>query len=179
MFPDPDDHGRIYCMINSGNMPLNPTLCDILMFNAVDMFECRRRTQRIKGRNYDGVIESNLEVIDGHIPIVQFEALLSTGKWEAHPVTFGVRIDDLDGIHLQKGKWGQIMTSVLGLPPLHMLPPELRRALEEGRGVPISPDMIPPEIREIIERKIHDIIDSMNDDEDDGPEFDVGEPTYG
>lgn len=174
---NPDDHGRIYCMINSGKMPLNPTLCDILMFNAVDMFESGRRVQRIKGRNYDGVIESNLEVIDGFVPIVQFEALLSVGKWEAHPITFGVRVDDLDGIHLQKGKWGQIMMSVLGLPPIHTLPPEIQEAIREGKNIPISPEMIPPEIREIIERKIQEIIEKMGDG--DGPEFDVGEPTYG
>jgi hypothetical protein len=173
MFPNPDDHGRIYCMINSGGKPLNSTICDVLMFNAVDMFECGRRTQRIKGRNYDGVIESNLEVIETFAPIVKFEALLATDKWDASPITFGVRVDDLDGIHLQKGKWESIMASVLGLPPLHMLPPEIQRAIREGKGIPINPENIPPELRELIEKKIRQMLE-----DNDGPEFDVGDPIY-
>ena len=176
MFPDSNEHGGIYCMINSGGKPLTPTICDVLMFNAVDMFECGRRTQRIKGRNYDGVIESNLQVIETFAPIVKFEALLATDKWDTSPITFGVRIDDLDGIHLQKGKWGRIMGSVLGLPPLHMLPPEIQRAIREGGEVPIPLDMIPPELRELIKRKIQQMFEGKDDDDE--PEFDVGEPMY-
>ena len=175
---DPESHGNIYCSITSG-INLDPVICDVLLFNAADMIECRRRDQRIKGRNYDGVIRSDLEVIihPAGFPLVNFDAIVETGKWEAGEVSFFVRTDNLDVIRMNQGRWGKIIAHVMGLPP-GMNPMDIIKAMKEGKAFPIPPNMIPPEIREAIERDIENMIDD-EDDDDDEPEWDTGEPTYG
>lgn len=181
MFPKRDDV-HVFCMINSGK-PLSQTILDVLLFNAVDMFECRKRTQRIKSRQYDGIIESNLEPQKGiEYPVVTFEASLSTDQWTNQHVSFYVRVDDLDSIHLNQGVWGRVMSSMMGLPSLDSLPPEIAQAIREGKGgmIPLKDllEKMPPELREAMMRKMKQAHDELNDD-DEEPEWDTGEPTYG
>jgi len=177
--PDPERHGGIYCMINTGK-PLTPRVCDILMYNAVDMFEDGRTSQRIKGRGFDGLITSNLKVIEGVFPLVTFKVMLATDEWEASEIEFYVRVDDLDTIHTQTGRWGRIMTAVMGIPPFHMLPPHIQQAIREGRGgmIPINPEDLPAELRAELEQRFGEL-GHHDDDDDDEPEYDLGEPTYG
>lgn len=105
------DH-KMYCIMNSGK-PLNKMIADVLLYNAYDMFQQGRRTQRIKSRQYDGVIESNLRVVEySGIPSVQFEAIVSTEMWESNTVRFVIRTDDLEG--LEQAEWGQLSLRVFG-----------------------------------------------------------------
>lgn len=149
----------IYCMVNSGK-PLTEAQYDVLMFNAVDMFEEGRKVQRIKGRDYDGVIESNLEIqeIFGN-KVVAFEALMSSSLWESNDIQFIVNIEDLDGIHLNKGKWSRIMAHVMGI----RVPPEIIQKIKDGD----------PEVMEQLKEKLRE---AMGDDEEN---WETGEPTYG
>jgi len=88
--------------------PLTPAANDALLINAVDMWDEGRRKQLIRSRGYDGVIHSNLEVIDYlGVPAVIFEAMVATPEWGATEVRYAVRVDDLDGIEL--GSWGRIV----------------------------------------------------------------------
>lgn len=122
-------HGhKMFCMMNSGK-PLTKTIADVLLFNAVDMYDEHRRTQRIKSRKYDGVIESNLEVIELFgIPVVVFEAIVTTEQFEGNEVKFYVRVDDMEGIEL--GEWMQLQMKVMGPIPFEMLPPEIREKIQ-------------------------------------------------
>lgn len=167
--------GGVYCGINNG-VQLGPRVCDILMFNAVDMIQCHNYTQRIKGRGYDGIIRSNLEIADfAGFPIVNFTAMVATDeRWNCGEIEFFVRADELDAIMLNKGVWSRIMASVIGLPP-GLDPEQALEALRNGEGIPIPMDQVPPEVREAMDRFI---MGGMPDD-DDGPEWDVGEPTGG
>jgi hypothetical protein len=123
------NHGhKMYCLMNSGRHPITRQLADALLLNAIDMFDENRRVQRIKSRLYDGVIESTLEVIEyADVPSVQFEALVSTDKFESATIRFIVRVDDLDGIEL--GEWQQLEFRVMGPVPFHELPPEIQEQI--------------------------------------------------
>jgi len=102
-------HGQIYCLMNSGK-PITKMLSDALLLNACDMFSEGRRVQRIKSPRYDGVIESNLEVIEYvGVPSVSFEAIVDTDKWEAVTIKFIVRVDDIDRIEMNQGQWAELM----------------------------------------------------------------------
>lgn len=92
--------------------PISPPVADALLFNAIDMYEGARRVQRIKSRSYDGVIESNLEVIDYlGVPSIMFEALIGTDQWESVDVQFIVRVDDLTDVELGQWALGRIVIS--------------------------------------------------------------------
>jgi hypothetical protein len=98
--------GKIYCLLTTGK-PLTRAAQDALLLNALDMWDEKRHQQQIKSRGYDGVINSDLEVIDYlGVPSVIFEAMVATDKWGATDVRFCVRIDDLEGVEL--GTWGSI-----------------------------------------------------------------------
>jgi hypothetical protein len=95
--------GKIYCMLWTGK-PITPPIADALLLNAIDMYEHNHQTQRIKNRQYDGIIQSNLEPINYHgVPAIQFQALIGTDQWEAIQAHYIVRIDDLTNIEL--GQW--------------------------------------------------------------------------
>jgi len=121
-------------MMNSGK-PLTKMLADVLLFNACDMWHEGRKVQRVKSRQYDGVIESNLKTLE-HVgfPVVQFEALISTEQWEGNTVKFVVRVDDMDGI--EQGEWAQLEMVAMGGPiSFDELPEEIKKQiLKEGQN---------------------------------------------
>jgi len=125
-------HGhKMYCMMNSGK-PLTKMLADVLLYNAYDMFQEGRHTQRIKSRQYDGVIESNLEVVDySGVPSVQFEALVSTELWESNTIRFVIRTDDLDG--LEQAEWAQLSLRVIGPVAFDDLPPHVQEHIRRSQ----------------------------------------------
>lgn len=182
--PDPESHGNVLCSMVSG-VELNPTICDVLLFNAADMVDCRRTSQQIKGRNYDGFITSNLDVFEhpGGFPVVEFFATVATGKWQAGTVRFCIRTDNLDSLQMNRRTWGRVMLNVMGIRlPDGIEPEDAYDAIQRGEGIPIHPDCIPPEIREQIERGIMRMELGMTPpdaDDDDNEEWDTGEPTYG
>ncbi len=98
--------GKIFCLMATGK-PLTPAAHEALLINAVDMWYESRTLRRIKSRGYDGVIETNLEVIDYlGVPAVVFEANIATDKWGATDVRFVVRVDDLEGV--EQSQWGYV-----------------------------------------------------------------------
>jgi hypothetical protein len=130
------DHGhKIFCMMNSGK-PLTKMVADVLLFNAVDMYQEGRKVQRVKSRQYDGVIESNLEVTEyAGVPAIQFEALISTEKWDSNVVRFVVRVDDMEGI--EQGEWAQLGMMSMGCPiPFDQLPEEIKDQIRAQGGGP-------------------------------------------
>lgn len=86
---------RIYCMMWSG-VPLTPQLSEALFVNALDMWQEGNCRQPIRTSKYDGVIESELEVIEyfGE-PAISFEAMVTFDKWEGTQVQFVVHLDAL------------------------------------------------------------------------------------
>lgn len=120
-------HG-IYCLMNSGK-PLTQMLADALLLNACDMFHENNHYQPIQSRQYEGFIESNLEVVEyAGFPAVAFMATVSTDKWEANEVNFVVRIDDLDAIEMGSGEWMQLKVRVMSR-PLSDLPEEIQEKI--------------------------------------------------
>lgn len=95
----------IYCLMNSG-LPLTNKLRDVLLINAYDMWENKRSVQKIKGKDYDGMIESNFNKpaifvsMSGFI----FDAILGIDKGETD-VRFFVRTSELENFNLHSGKW--------------------------------------------------------------------------
>lgn len=97
---------KIMCLMTTG-APLTQHVSDVLLLNAVDMWDERRRTQLIASRSYDGVIKSNLEIFEHFgVPVVLFEAMVSTEKYRSVEVRYVVRIDDLE--HMDPGEWARI-----------------------------------------------------------------------
>ena len=133
-------HGhKVFCMMNSGGKPMTKQLADALLFNAYDMFQEGTKTQRIKARKYDGVIESTLEVLDFNgVPSVSFEANISTDKWESNTISFIIRVDDLDG--LEKSEWCELQVKVMGFGDL---PEELKEMIRSQGGGPESDNGAP------------------------------------
>jgi len=114
-------------MMNSGK-PLTKMLADVLLFNACDMWHEGRKSQRVKSRKYDGVIESDLEIVEyAGFPAVQFEALISTEQWDGNAVRFIVRVDDMDGI--EQGEWTQLNIDSVSFDEL---PEEIKKQILEG-----------------------------------------------
>jgi hypothetical protein len=119
---------KIFALVVSGK-PLTQQVNDMLLLNAIDMWDCHNHKQPIKSRNYDGVIESDLEVVEHFgAPVVQFKAMVSTTKFGATAVKYLVKIDDLDGI--EGVEWGRLQLSA-NMPPL---PPGFMPELEEDDG---------------------------------------------
>lgn len=128
------NHGhKVFCLMNTGKS-LTPRICDVLLLNAYDMFFERCHRQRIKGSGYDGVIESDLEIVEHQdVPCIVFEALLSTDKWEVAEVKFFVRTDDFEGVN--EGEWMRLVTRVMSGVPFENLPAMVQQAIEEsGEG---------------------------------------------
>jgi hypothetical protein len=109
----------------SGNS-LDPQVTDVLLLNAIDMWDCHRNQQRIKARAYDGVIESNLEVFEHFgAPVVQFDAMVGTEDFKSTKVRYLVRVHDLDELDGQE--WGQLNLSAA----MPQVPPGFMPQLEE------------------------------------------------
>ena len=123
----------IYCIMNSGK-PLTPIVRDVLLFNAYDMFQEGNEQQAIKSRQYSGIIKSNLEVTEyAGVPVVSFEATISTAQWEANEVLFAVRVDELDGI--EQGEWVQLGIKTMMFDDL---PPEIQEKFKTDGPSPFS-----------------------------------------
>lgn len=90
---------KFVLMMKSGE-PLNDKIREVLTLNAIDMWESKSPSQRIKSRTYDGVIRSTLEVVqfDGS-PYVAFESVLGSDMWEVNEVNFLISIEDLEEVH--------------------------------------------------------------------------------
>lgn len=100
---------KIFALMVLGNS-LDPQITDVLLLNAIDMWDCKRHKQRIKARSYDGVIESNLDVFEHFgAPVVQFDAMVGTADFQSTKVRYLVRVDDLDELDGQE--WGQLQMS--------------------------------------------------------------------
>ena len=116
---------KVFALVVSGN-PLTKQIHDVLLLNAIDMWDCRNHKQRIKARSYDGVIESNLDVFEHFgAPVVQFEAMVSTDQFRSTSVKYLVKIDDLDG--LDGVEWGMLQMSA----NMPQLPPGFMPTLDE------------------------------------------------
>lgn len=126
------EHGHnMYCLMNSGK-PLTKQLADALLFNAYDMFHEGRRTQRIRSRRYDGVIETNLEIYEyADMQVVKFEAIVSTDKWEGNLVHFVVKVEDL--AEIEQGEWVALEMRVMAPVPVSFdeLPEVIREQMQE------------------------------------------------
>ena len=102
---------KLVCMMNSGH-PITEDLAEALHFNAHEMCRESRNTMRIRSSHFDGVIESNLEVIMFlDTPAIQFEALIDTENWSAQTIRFLIRVDDLT---MNPDTWTALMKSVIG-----------------------------------------------------------------
>lgn len=112
---------KIMCLMTTG-APLTQQVSDVLLLNAVDMWDERQHTQVITSRSYDGIIKSNLEVFEHFgVPVVLFEAMVATEKFRSVEVRYVVRIDDLE--HMDPGEWARIMVGATeGPPPPQLLP---------------------------------------------------------
>lgn len=94
---------KIYCLMWSGN-PLTPQMCETLFVSALDMWDNGNCHQFLKAPKYEGVIESNFEIID-HLgePAIYFEAMIASQEWEGTQVHFMVHLEALK--EANKGIW--------------------------------------------------------------------------
>jgi hypothetical protein len=101
-------HYKVMCLMSVG-APLTDQVCQVLLLNAIDMWEEHRHAQLIKSHQYDGKIESDLEVIKYFdVPVVIFKALVSTQeRFRATEVRYCIRVDDLD--NMNPAEWERIM----------------------------------------------------------------------
>jgi hypothetical protein len=119
---------KVYCLMNSGG-PLTQQVSDVLLLNAIDMWDMRRTYQPIRARSYEGIIETDLEVIDfQEVPVVEFKATVTlrgvSMVTDVTEVRYLLRVDDLDGIEV--GDWGRLQAQVMGDPDMPMpFPPPL------------------------------------------------------
>jgi hypothetical protein len=143
------DH-KINCLMNAGK-PLRRDHADVLLFNAVDMFEQRRKMQRIKSRNYDGMIESNLEVIDymGE-PVVAFVSYIETERWQTNIVDFVVRVEDLN---CPPAEWNHLLRIALDF-SVNDLPAPIKEHIANGGDPEDLPRLrfsdLPPQVKEYV-----------------------------
>lgn len=120
---------KVYCLMNSGGQPLTQQVSDVLLLNAIDMWDMRRTYQPIRARSYEGIIETDLEVIDfQEVPVVEFKAMVTMRGvpmvTDVTEVRYLLRVDDLDGIEI--GEWGRLRAQVMGdpdMPPPFPPPP--------------------------------------------------------
>lgn len=121
---------KIFALIVSGN-PLNEQVSDVLLLNAIDMWDCRNHSQRIKARSYDGVIESTLERFEHFgVPVVQFDAMVGTDDFRSTKVRYLVRVDDLDD--LDGVEWGRLQASAM----MPHMPPGFMPSLDDDEEPP-------------------------------------------
>lgn len=95
----------IYCLMNSG-LPLTNKIRDVLLINAYDMWENKRSVQRIKGADYDGMLEANFNNATTFVGMggFVFDAILGIEAGETQ-VRFFVRTSELENFNLSQGKW--------------------------------------------------------------------------
>lgn len=85
----------IFCILFSG-APLTEKVSEVLFVNAHDMVAERTTKRRVKGRDYDGVITTNLESISAFGTTgVAFHAQIALGN-RVTTVEYLVRVGDLD-----------------------------------------------------------------------------------
>lgn len=86
---------RIFCLMFSGKS-LTDKISEVLFINAHDMVEEGTTKRRVKGRDYDGVITSDLQAIAafGTTGVV-FSAQIGTTQGDTD-VQYLVRVGDLD-----------------------------------------------------------------------------------
>jgi hypothetical protein len=98
---------KIFCIGVSGK-PVTETLADVLLYNAHDLIEKAKKkgrdtmSQRIKGRDYDGIIKTSMQrqslsIISG----IMFQATVMTPLGETE-VRYIVRDQDLEGLETSK-----------------------------------------------------------------------------
>jgi len=108
---------NIYCMMKTGK-PLTDEVRQVLLINACDMADARRKQQEIKGRGYHGIIKSDLESVNfAGISIVMFEADIVCSDVGMTKVEFGVRTTDIDEGVLSLGKWSNFEDLVKEIAP--------------------------------------------------------------
>ncbi|CAE7860290.1 nadE [Symbiodinium microadriaticum] len=94
--------------------PLTSQVREVLLVNACDMADNGNEEQRIKGRNYEGVITSNLESVPYvGLSIVIFKADIVCPDIGPAKVSYGVRTQDLNGDILSRGKWSNSIEEML------------------------------------------------------------------
>lgn len=92
---------KIYCLGVAGRA-MTEKLAEVLFHNAHDMIESGKEKQRVKGRDYDGVITTKFErVCLATIAGILFEATVMTAKGETKS-KYIVRDQDLDGLEKAK-----------------------------------------------------------------------------
>lgn len=150
------DH-KVHCMMNSGK-PLTKRHADVLLLNAVDMFEDGRKMQRIKSRDYDGMIESNLEVIDHMgVPVVEFVSYLETERWRTTMVDFIIRVEDLQ---CPPHEWNHLLQIAFHLTP-DEVPAIIKEHVENGGDPEDAPRLRFHELPAKAQEYIH----AMHEDE--------------
>lgn len=106
---------KIMCLMTAG-APLTKQISDVLLLNAVDMWDEKRHTQVVKSQSYDGFIKTNLKVFEYFgVPAIIFEAIVSTEMFRSTEVRYVVRVDDLE--HMNPEEWKRIMAGTMGGPP--------------------------------------------------------------
>jgi len=88
---------KVYCMMCSMEKGMDQYTSDLILVNAYDMWQEKRRHQILKNSRCDGVMRSNLVPVN-HLgtPVVMFDVLLSNSLWEANEIKCYVRVDDLE-----------------------------------------------------------------------------------
>lgn len=105
---------QIYCLMRSNGKPLTDKVRDILLLNACEMAETGKEKQKIRGRDYEGLIKSNLETVTYvGMSIVVFNADIVCPDIGTSKVQYGVRTNDLNEGVLATGRWS---TNVLNHP---------------------------------------------------------------
>jgi len=111
---------HVYCLMSVGGT-ITPQVSEVLLLNAVDMWDLRRLKQPIRARSYEGIIETDLEIIEFQgVPAVEFHAMVTIrGVPVVTQVTqanFLLRVDDLEGVEL--AQLGRLEAKVMGDPDM-------------------------------------------------------------
>lgn len=118
-----DDRPEVYkimCLMTAG-APLTKQIADVLLLNAVDMWDEKRHTQMVKAQSYDGLIKTDLKVFEYFgVPAIIFEAIVSTEMFRSTEVRYVVRVDDLE--HMDPEEWERIIVDTIGPLPPPLLP---------------------------------------------------------
>ena len=100
---------QIYCLMRTNGKPLTDKVRDILLINACEMAETGKEKQKIKGRDYEGLITSDLETTNYvGMSIIVFNADIACPDIGVSKVQYGVRTSDLDEGILASGQWDQV-----------------------------------------------------------------------
>lgn len=92
---------KIFCLGVAGKA-ITEKLTEILFYNAHDMLEGKKERQRIKGKEYDGLITTKFERASmASISGIVFDASVMTPQGETK-VNYIVRDQDLEGIESVK-----------------------------------------------------------------------------